>query len=783
MHSPQPTDDATTVRRAFLDAIARNWSVVPLKPRDKRPAIRWAGYQEKRASKNVVDSWLGQWPTANIGIVCGEISGIVVLDVDGLDGMVSASRLGILPVRSPKVSTGRGVHYYFKHPGYPVHSFAGKFPGLDFRGDGGYVVGAGSVHPNGSEYMWMVSPEDAPLLDMPDWLLEIVTGEGKVCDDVEDAPVSHSEGQEPETRTVPHSQAKSAHDGGRGWALAALRKESAKMMAASPGTKHEQRLKSSIALGGLMPAISEQEIFDALYINLGETIEDRRNARDTIRDGTKYGASHPREIPPLPEPGKLPVRNIEPQKAGLRVVKDDDDGSSDDVAYLHKYPLTDAGNAECLAKYAHDQFKYDHMRDRESHWLMWSGGRWIVDRDGEVERAALEVIRLRQKACLEIEDHDKRKRAFTYLMGAENAAKRRGMLETASILPEFTSTIDQYDTDQWLMGTPDGTLNLEMGNLQEARRCDLITMSLGTHYDPQAAYPRWRRFLSEVFADDAELISFIQRAVGYSLTGDCREQKLFLCYGAGANGKSVFLETLALLMGDYAANAAFSTFDADKRSDATNDLAALKGRRFVTVIESDEDRRLAEARIKAVTGQDRITCRFLYGQLFTYTPAFKLWMAMNHKPIIRDAGQGMWRRIRLIPFTQTFEGREDKHLAQTLRAELPGILNWAIEGLRAWKVSGLGTATVVEDATAQYRKESDLLGQWFEDSALSDPRETLPASDAYDSFRNWCKSYGFREPTQTSFGRSMEERGYKKIKQAGKRQYDGVMLRPINLEK
>ncbi len=272
------------------------------------------------------------------------------------------------------------------------------------------------------------------------------------------------------------------------------------------------------------------------------------------------------------------------------------------------------------------------------------------------------------------------------------------------------------------------------------------------------------------------MIAFVQRAVGYSLTGDTREQALFLGYGHGANGKSVFLEVLTALLGEYAANASFDTFDAGRRNESTNDLAALKGKRFVTVIESDEDRRLAEARVKAVTGQDLITCRFLYCEPFSYRPQFKLWMAMNHKPVISGTDNGIWRRIKLIPFTQTFEGRADKTLATKLRAELPGILNWALEGLRAWQRDGLGTAAAVDSATKEYRRESDLVTQWLDECTEQDPSATLTTGTAIDSYTAWCKRNGYRAPTARGLGRRLVELGYEAGRTNSRRFYVGLRL-------
>jgi putative DNA primase/helicase len=444
------------------------------------------------------------------------------------------------------------------------------------------------------------------------------------------------------------------------------------------------------------------------------------------------------------------------------------------IDILKDAPLSDTGNAECLEHLFGGDFRFDHTRRK---WLVWAGAHWQVDEDGRVERAAIEVIRERKIAALSLVDTERQRKMISYLIGAENASKQRGLLTQASVLRSFATTIARFDIEHGVAGAPNGLLDLNAGLLYEPSKDDLITMCLGTPVNLEASCSRWRRFLNEVFADDQELIAFIQRAIGYSLTGDTSEQVMFLCHGSGANGKSVFLETLGLVLGDYSAGTPFATFDADRRNESTNDLAALKGKRFVTVIESDEDRRLAEARVKAVTGQDRITCRFLYGEFFTYEPTFKLWMAMNHKPIIRGTDRGIWRRIKLIPFTQNFEGRaEDKNLKSELKGELSGILNWILEGLQAWQKNGLGSAKVVEAATEEYRKESDILGQWFSDCAASSPGSFTTASEAFDSFRNWCKSFGFKEPTQTGFARSLVEHGYERGTERNKRGYKGFIL-------
>jgi putative DNA primase/helicase len=453
----------------------------------------------------------------------------------------------------------------------------------------------------------------------------------------------------------------------------------------------------------------------------------------------------------------------------------DSDAGAHDL--LHEANLTDAGNAECMALLFGDRFRYCHTRDK---WLHWTGDRWAIDEDGAAQRAALGIARARQAAALRVEDVDRKRKVFSWGLTSESNAKRAATLQTAAIFEQFTSTVALYDRHPMLASVQGGTLDLHVGQLRPSKREDYLTMQLGPVYDPAATCPRWMQFLEEVFAGNKELIGYIQRAVGYSLTGDTSEQVLFLLYGLGANGKSVFLEILSLLLGDYAANASFDTFDAGRRSEATNDLAALKGKRLVTVIETEEDRRLAEARVKAVTGQDAISCRFLYGEYFTYRPQFKIWMAMNHKPIIHGTDRGIWRRIRLIPFTQSFDEHADAHLADKLKAELPGILNWALDGLRAWQTSSLGTAKAIEQATEEYRLESDLVGQWLSECTARESSGYLLTKEAIASYREWCKAHGYREPNDRALGRRMVELGFERGRVGSKRDrcYFGLVLDP-----
>jgi putative DNA primase/helicase len=266
-----------------------------------------------------------------------------------------------------------------------------------------------------------------------------------------------------------------------------------------------------------------------------------------------------------------------------------------------------------------------------------------------------------------------------------------------------------------------------------------------------------------VFGGDQDMIAFIQRAAGYSLTGLASEQALFLAYGHGANGKSTFLEVLSLLAGDFHAAGSFDSFDVNERNAKRDDLAALVGKRLLTIVESDEDRRLSGAKVKSVTGNDPISCRHLHGKYFTYTPTFKPWFATNFKPMISDDTDGMWRRVRLIPFPHSFAGAPDRQLSAKLRGELPGILTWAVEGARLWYAQGLGSCKTVDAATADYRADSDILGQWIEECCTLGPNEVLDAGTGYHSYKVWAQQNGYfvqanNVMSAQAWGRRMGER-------------------------
>lgn len=420
--------------------------------------------------------------------------------------------------------------------------------------------------------------------------------------------------------------------------------------------------------------------------------------------------------------------------------------------------LTDTGNAECLIALYGDQLR--HCRHTKQ-WLYWDSIRWRPDADPIANRCVINIARQRAIAA---PWHDKPEAAFRWAKQSENANKVESTLRIAKNLEPITTVIEDYDTDPMLLACKNVYINLTSGQSMQPDPTLHITKQAGCKYDPTAICPRWLQFLQEVFVDH-DLIQYIQRCVGYLLTGDMREQKIWFCHGSGANGKTIFYKTITAMLGEYAQIADFATFDADRRNDKTNDLAALRGARFIAISEINENKSLDEARVKSITGLDEIRCRFLHSNEFVYKPTFKIWIMLNHLPRIRGTDNGIWRRIQIIPFTQTFgESEQDGTLLASLHNELSGILNWALEGLRLWRDQGLkNPPQSIVDATAIYRKDSDLFSQFLEEEChTDDPQSEVFQEDLLKAYNVWLQARGMRYTTNhTQLGIYIRDHGFK----------------------
>jgi putative DNA primase/helicase len=439
--------------------------------------------------------------------------------------------------------------------------------------------------------------------------------------------------------------------------------------------------------------------------------------------------------------------------------------------------FTDVSNAERFVRRHGDSLRFVYVW---GHWMEYDGRRWQRDLSGGVERRAKEVPAEMWPEAAALADRDEKAALVKHALATEQRHRLESMIALAR--SELSIQPADLDADPMLVNVQNGTIELGTGVLRPPRRDDFLTKLVAVSYNPDARCDRWRAFLLRMMGGNAELVAYLQRAVGYTLTGQTVEQCLFLLLGHGANGKSVFLEALRRLFGDYARQADSSTFLERKGDGPRNDIARLVGARLVTASEFTEGRRLNEAGIKSMTGGDVVTARFLHAEHFEFTPTFKLWLAANHKPTIRGTDHGIWRRIRLIPCTvQIPKEEQDPHLLESLVAELPGILTWAVEGCILWQRQGLGTPLEVEAATAEYRAEMDSLGAFLDDRCELGRDCTTSAGELYAAYVTWCQTAGERAQTQRAFGLALTERGITALKKSGTVRRTGIRLRTKDL--
>jgi putative DNA primase/helicase len=393
-----------------------------------------------------------------------------------------------------------------------------------------------------------------------------------------------------------------------------------------------------------------------------------------------------------------------------------------------------------------------------SAWLAWADARWERGDGGKVHRLAKATVRNIYQEAGEAEDEQERKALANHATRSEAEARIRAMLELAK--SEVPVSPDDLDARPWLLNVQNGTIDLRSRHLQPHRREDLLTKLAPVSYNPEATAPTWTAFLERMLPNE-ELRAFVQRAVGYSATGDTSEQCMFINHGGGANGKSTFQETVATALGDYAMRAPTEMLLAKRTSGIPNDVARLKGARFVSASETEEGRRLAESLIKDLTGQDTITARFMRAEWFDFKPTHKLWLSTNHKPEIRGTDAAIWRRIRLVPWSVTIpQDEQDKGLAAKLRAELPGVLAWIVQGCLEWQRIGLQPPDEVRRATGRYRAEMDVLAAFIDEECVVADHASATAKALYSAYKTWCEDNGERPESQRRFGSRLKERGF-----------------------
>ncbi len=654
---------------AALSYAERGWRVFPCRVRGKEPATS-DGFKSATTHRPTIIGWWSSNPNYNIGIATGPGSNLFVLDVDEKPGKASGTAtIKAMNVTVPATLTVRtgsgGWQYYFRFPeGSGVTISAGKIgPGIDTRGDGGYVVAPESVHPDtGEKYVWQNDP-GGDLADVPPWVLEKL-----------------STAEKPK-RAEP-----------------------------VPVVIGENRNSTLMSLAGSM------------------------RARGMTRDEIEVAISAVNDSRCSPA---LPTREIQQIAKHVSVYAPKRPAEA--------YALTDLGNAERFVAASMADLRY--CKERKG-WYSWTGQKWDDEGDGFAHARAHDVVRSVRGEAAAGQDADQRKALWAWANKSESSERLRAMVAVAKDRRDIRCSVTDFDADPWALNCENGTLNLRTGQIEPHDPARMCSRLAPVRFVPGARHPTLDAYLDLVTESDPELIAFIQRCLGYSLTGNVGAEVLFLVLGPGGSGKTTLVEALKKMLGDYGGTVAAKTLLAKRASDGhTSDVARMHGRRMIGASEFEKGARLDAALVKGLTGGESIVARNIYEADFEFQPMAKFWLAANDPPVIDDNDTGMWRRVLRIPFDRVIPAEKRSDTAKQEMASDPGVrsalLAWALQGCLEWQargggINGLAAPAKVLNATAAYREESNPLADFVAELCETAPEYTCPLADMKRAYKSWC---------------------------------------------
>jgi len=789
---------------------ARGWRVAPIPAGLQHPG-RDDWQNAATTDATTIRRWytvLGAWRRTRDGfddldaygvcIVTGRQSGLFVVDVDhhgDINGQDTLDDLdatyGPLPDTVEAITGRGGRHLYYRYPdGLEIRNSAGNVlgPGLDVRGEGGQVIAPPSISAkSGDAYQWeaMSDPlEGIAVADAPQWLVQLLTA----------VPVARTPrrtlngAQRPIGDLAPGERFEAEHDWADlltadGWQLFDARNTArggdGYELWTRPGKERREGASASLYYGG-------SDVLKVFTSNAAGLDQDATYTRFGYWAATRYHGDHSAAAQDLRaehqrRQGNGTVTTEQPPvSATVHEIEDQDEEPTPG-----DQPYTDLGNARRLvAAHGHDLRYAPEL----GTWLIWDGTRWAEDVTLEVNRRQKAVVDAMFTQLATVIGQERRKRLFSHWQRSQAAARLSAAVDVARSEPEVPVLVRQLDSDPWALNTLTGLIDLRTGALSGHERRALVTKLAPVHVEPDAACPTWEWFVDWAMGGDPELVGFLQRAIGYSLTGTVGEQVLFFCHGDGENGKSTFLNVITALLGDYTWSADSDLLLATEHSQHSTRLLDLAGRRFVVAQEVDEGRKIAEAMVKKLTSSEPISAHRMRQDNVEFTPTHKLWMAANHKPGVRGTDHAIWRRIRLIPFhARIAPGERDEHLPDRLNAELPGILQWALRGCAEWQRVGLQPPAAVAEATSSYRAEQDHVGRFLTDCCEIDERATITARDLRTAYEAWCAEQGEHAWSAKAMGSHLTERGYERVKEGRANLYvwhgislGGVVGQPLN---
>lgn len=765
---------------AALEYAAQGWHVFPARIKDgsKRSFIagkanggpRWGATSDPET----IRGYWQDFPAALLGITTGTDSGFFVIDADTPEGHdkdgVGTLRgwiedHGPLPDTIEATTPSGGWHVYFRWPDdLEIRNSESKLAsGIDVRGEGGMVLAPPTIKPGtGKAYRWKNPPGFFDLADCPHWLLDRIRAT-----------------QAPKLSERAISGGGFLIDTGTAtaWAEKALRDELAKLFAAPEGQRNGALNSCAFNLGQIVAGgeLTEATVKARLSAAAAGIGLEPGEIAATIESGFQAGAKTPRG----PKAG---AANGGPGGEAATADGQPRSNAPDDIDLSHDALATDMGT---------------HSFDNDARhvatwgkWLFWDGTRWQIDDRLDHLTRTRAYLRDRAEdltgwAERKVAALDEKEGEKLRVWAKDQSRWLRNKITVASVEslarsnPASVARSDAFDENRLLLGTPGGTVDLRTGDLRQAARGDMITkLTACAPTAPGSRPEKWLTFLHEIFDGDADLVAFLQRAAGYALTGLTTEHKLLFLYGTGRNGKSVFLNTLTHIWGDYSRRAAAETFLNSAVEKHSTGLAGLHGARLVAGSELPVGKTWDESVIKDLTGGDRMTARFMRGDFFDFDPQMTLMIAGNNQPSFRGVDEAIRARVVLVPFLVTIPPeRRDKSLSDKLRAEGPQILRWAIEGALQWLDKGLNVPAKVAAASTEYMDDEDTLGQFLIDETATDPAGFVTTTDLHDRFKFWCDRQGLHPWTLHTLRKELKSRGFQDHRRPHGRGFIGLKTR------
>ena len=704
--------------------------VLPLVAELKRPAVKNGLHDATKNMTSLRRNFLEN-PGANYGVRTGGKPDIFVLDIDGSVG--KRNLLGLIEKngRLPKtviVETGNGQHRYFRGDGRKIRNSAGKLgKGLDIRGDGGYVVGPGSVHPTGRVYKFKEGRalDDIDIAQAPRWLLDLISPASP-------PPVANR------VKVAPDELPRVA-----AYIKAARARELERLEKAPRHQRNHCLNQCAFKLGQLLPygTLNEQDCVSKFSEVANRIGLEEPEILPTIRSGLAAGRQHPRRL------GFLKGKNADAPER-------EDAQTSQLTRELSRLGENDTDNAQRFATRNANRILFTPGKG----WLAFDGQRWKPDSFLQCLESAKETARLIRKEVKHLSDDLAKTARKRFADTSLSKASLERMIDLAKSLLMVDDS--KLDADPWLFNATNGTINLRTGDCEEHDPRDLLTKLAPVAAHRAAKCPQFRKFLRRITNGDRALMKYIKKCAGYTLTGLTQEQVFFFCYGkSGDNGKSTLANLLRDMMGDYSRHTPTETLLTKQYdNNIPADLARLAGVRMVTAIEANFNRHLDEAKLKSITGGEPITARFMRQNFFEFTPTFKLWLVANDMPRVRGTDTAFWRRVRVIPFEVKIPDFEkDLELPTKLRQEFPGILAWAVRGCKEWQVNGLFEPPAIRQASARWLAAADHLKKFVEECLIADPKNRLASSMLHNQYTLWCGKNGEQPLTIQKLNASLRD--------------------------